>query len=62
MLHYAGIPFEDYRIANREEWPALKQKMPFGQVRTRPPAALPPYYHTLPQAQPAPSLPNGRCH
>ncbi|GAC1353218.1 MAG: hypothetical protein NVS3B20_27150 [Polyangiales bacterium] len=30
-LHVAGVPFEDVRI-QREEWPALKPKTPFGSL------------------------------
>ena len=31
LLHQAGVEFEDNRI-KREEWPSLKQDMPFGQI------------------------------
>ena len=32
MLCLAGVPFEDYRFANREEFLALKPSLKFGQV------------------------------
>uniref|UniRef100_A0A0N5B0A5 glutathione transferase n=1 Tax=Syphacia muris TaxID=451379 RepID=A0A0N5B0A5_9BILA len=31
LFHYAGVPFEDERI-QVDQWPALKPKMPFGQL------------------------------
>lgn len=31
VLNYAGVPFEDYRF-EMADWPAIKPKMPFGQV------------------------------
>ncbi|KAK0395163.1 hypothetical protein QR680_001149 [Steinernema hermaphroditum] len=31
LFHYAGVPFEDVRVAH-EDWPALKAKMPWGQL------------------------------
>lgn len=31
ILNYAGVPFEDVRMSH-EEWPAMKSKMPYGQV------------------------------
>jgi glutathione S-transferase len=31
MLNYAGIPFENFAFP-RDQWPELKQKMPYGQV------------------------------
>lgn len=31
LLHYGGIPFEDF-VFQKEQWADLKPKMPFGQV------------------------------
>jgi hypothetical protein len=38
-LHIAGIPFEDVRIEHAA-WPAMKEKMPFGQIPVRRTRAL----------------------
>nr|WET52660.1 glutathione S-transferase [Phaedon brassicae]WET52786.1 glutathione S-transferase [Phaedon brassicae] len=32
LFHYGGIEFEDVRIEQFTEWPAIKSKMPFGQM------------------------------
>jgi len=31
LFNYGGIEFEDYRF-QREQWPSIKERMPFGQV------------------------------